>query len=158
MFENVIVVAGDVGEEDLGLSEADKTSIVNNVNLVFHCAATLDFDTDLPTNVNINLLGTKRILQLCARLNNCLVGLALNSYNGFALLISCLGRRSRRLYIVYLYHARRLQGFMHVSSAYVNSDRTEVDEELYPPPDDPDKIIEIAKSLDPASVDVITKK
>lgn len=73
VFDNVVVVSGDVGEEELGLSETDKANIIENVNFVFHCAATLDFEADLPTNVNVNLLGTKRILQLCAQLKNCQV-------------------------------------------------------------------------------------
>lgn len=73
VFQNIVVVAGDVGEDGLGLSEADKANVIENVNIVFHCAATLDFDTDLPTNVNINLLGTKRILELCAQLKSCRV-------------------------------------------------------------------------------------
>lgn len=47
---------------------------------------------------------------------------------------------------------------MHVSSAYVNSDKMEVDEKLYEPPEDVEKVIEIAKSLDNASIDIITKK
>lgn len=71
VFANIIVLPGDVGEDDLGLSDADKTTVINNVNIIYHCAATLDFEADLPTNVNINLLGTKRILQLCAQLKNC---------------------------------------------------------------------------------------
>lgn len=71
VFANIIVLSGDVGEDDLGLSETDKTTVINNVNIIYHCAATLDFEADLPTNVNVNLLGTKRILQLCGQLENC---------------------------------------------------------------------------------------
>lgn len=71
IFQNVVVVSGDVGEENLGLSEADKTTVIDNVNVVYHCAATLDFEADLPTNVNVNLLGTKRVLELCAQLKKC---------------------------------------------------------------------------------------
>ncbi|XP_065215844.1 putative fatty acyl-CoA reductase CG8306 [Planococcus citri] len=121
LFDNVVVVAGDVGEENLGLSEGDKANVIENVNMVYHCAATLDFDTDLPTNVNINLLGTKRILELCGQLKNC-------------------------------------KGFLHVSSAYVNSDKKEVDEVLYEPPEDTEKVLDLVKSLDMAALDVITKK
>lgn len=71
VFANIVVLAGDVGEDDLGLSDADKSTVINNVNVVYHCAATLDFEADLPTNVNINLKGTKRILQLCSQLKKC---------------------------------------------------------------------------------------
>jgi len=36
---------------------------------------------------------------------------------------------------------------VHVSSAYVNSYITEVEEKLYPAPDDPEKIIHLADTL-----------
>ena len=45
-----------------------------------------------------------------------------------------------------------------MSSAYVNSDVLDVEEEIYPAPEDTDKVIEITKSLDTTSLDVITKK
>ena len=66
-------MSGDVGEDGLGLSDADRAKVVANVNIVFHGAATLDFDADLFSNVNVNLLGTKRVLELCGQLRNCLV-------------------------------------------------------------------------------------
>lgn len=87
IFENIVVLSGDVGEENLGLNDADKITVINNVNVVYHCAATLDFEADLPTNVNINLLGTKRILQLCAQLNKCEVSSKVR-YLGIPFLIS----------------------------------------------------------------------
>lgn len=73
VFENVKIVAGDVGEENLGLSEIDRLEIIQNVTIIYHCAASLDFEADLPSNVNINLLGTRRILELCSQLKQCLV-------------------------------------------------------------------------------------
>jgi len=33
-------------------------------NIIVHCAATLDFETDLKTAVTINLMGTKKIVEL----------------------------------------------------------------------------------------------
>ena len=142
MFNKVVVVTGDVSEEGLGLSEADRAKIISNVNLVFHGAATLDFDADLRSNVNINLLGTKRVLELCGQLRNCLVRILFSSFT----------ESNRVLNNPYS------QGMLHISSAYVNSDLVEVDEKLYPPPEDADKIIELTKSLDETSVNIITKK
>lgn len=54
--------------------------------------------------------------------------------------------------------SHNLQGFLHVSSAYVNSDISDVEEEIYPAPEDTDKVIEITESLDMASLEAITKK
>lgn len=64
MFANVKAVAGDVGQEYLGLSPADRQLLTANVNVIFHSAATLDFGENLRSTVNINLLGTRRVTQL----------------------------------------------------------------------------------------------
>lgn len=66
----MIAVSGDVGEENLGLSPADRTLLINNVNVVLHSAATLDFQEPLKPTVNINLLGTRRVLELCGNIKN----------------------------------------------------------------------------------------
>lgn len=71
-FAKVIVIAGDVGQPDLGLSDADKKTLTENVNVIIHSAATLDFKETLKMNVDINLLGTRRCLELgkqCRNLN-----------------------------------------------------------------------------------------
>lgn len=65
IFQKVVAVAGDVGEDNLGLSPADRRLLTENVNVVFHSAATLDFEATLKPSVIINLLGTRRVLQLC---------------------------------------------------------------------------------------------
>lgn len=65
LFKKLIAISGDIGEENLGLSSEDRTTLINNVQVVFHSAATLDFDADLKTTTNINLLGTRRIVELC---------------------------------------------------------------------------------------------
>lgn len=66
----MIAVAGDIGEENLGLSSQDRTILINSVEVVFHSAATLDFEADLKTTTNINLLGTRRIVQLCREIKD----------------------------------------------------------------------------------------
>ncbi|KYM75941.1 hypothetical protein ALC53_13655 [Atta colombica] len=65
LFKKLIAIAGDVGEENLGLSSQDRTILIDTVEVVFHSAATLDFEADLKTTTNVNLLGTRRIVQLC---------------------------------------------------------------------------------------------
>lgn len=70
IFKKLIAVAGDVGEEDLGLSSVDRQLLINNVNVVIHSAATLDFQASLKPTVFINLLGTRRVMQLCQEIKN----------------------------------------------------------------------------------------
>lgn len=64
IFAKVRVVAGDVGEDNLGLSPDDRLLLTDNVNVIFHSAATLDFAETLKSTVKINLLGTRRVLAL----------------------------------------------------------------------------------------------
>ncbi|XP_073848812.1 putative fatty acyl-CoA reductase CG8306 [Musca autumnalis] len=111
-FAKLKAVEGDVGQENLGLSDADRQLLINNVNVVIHSAATLDFFQGLRETTCINLLGTRRVVELCSQIKN-------------------------------------LNSLVHVSSAYVNSYLTDVEEKLYPAPDDPERIIELVnKSTD----------
>jgi len=65
LFKKLIAIAGDIGEENLGLSKIDRAIITDTVQIVFHSAATLDFEVDLKTTAEINLRGTRRVIQLC---------------------------------------------------------------------------------------------
>ncbi|CAG4949633.1 unnamed protein product [Parnassius apollo] len=70
VFKKLVPVSGDVGQDDLGLSEADRKLLVDNVNVVIHSAATLDFEDNLRPTVKINLLGTRRVMQLCKEIKD----------------------------------------------------------------------------------------
>ncbi|XP_063898687.1 putative fatty acyl-CoA reductase CG5065 [Helicoverpa armigera] len=66
----VFVIAGDVLEVGLGLSEEDRTLLVNRVNIVFHVAASVRFDDPLEYAVRMNLRGTKEMVELAADMRN----------------------------------------------------------------------------------------
>lgn len=70
IFKKLFAVTGDVGEDNLGLSATDRQLLVNNVNVVIHSAATLDFQASLKPTVFINLLGTRRVMQLCQEIKS----------------------------------------------------------------------------------------
>lgn len=80
LLSKIIPVSGDISEEKLGLSDEDFKMLCDNVNIVVHCAATLDFETDLKTAVIINLLGTKRIVELCKQIKTLHVRIILFLY------------------------------------------------------------------------------
>lgn len=61
---------GDVSQPDLGLSPEDCQTLIANVNVVIHSAATLDFADGLKMTVDINLLGTRRMLELASQCQN----------------------------------------------------------------------------------------
>ncbi|CAH0601898.1 unnamed protein product [Chrysodeixis includens] len=60
----VFVVAGDVLEIGLGMSQEDRALLVNRVNIIFHVAASVRFDDPLEYAVRMNLRGTKEMVEL----------------------------------------------------------------------------------------------
>uniref|UniRef100_A0A170WJA9 Fatty acyl-CoA reductase CG5065-like protein n=1 Tax=Triatoma infestans TaxID=30076 RepID=A0A170WJA9_TRIIF len=44
----------------MGLSNNDRQMLIDNINIVLHSAATLDFEANLKYTVKINLQGTRR--------------------------------------------------------------------------------------------------
>ncbi|KAH7724479.1 male sterility protein [Aphelenchoides avenae] len=67
-FKKLIPVAGDLMEEELGLSQADTQLLCDDVSIVFHCAATVKFDEALRVSVKMNVVGTRRLIALCHKM------------------------------------------------------------------------------------------
>jgi FlaA1/EpsC-like NDP-sugar epimerase len=61
----VIAVPGDCSIAGLGLNLCDRQTLINNVSIVFHVAATVRFDEHLRMAMNINVHGTRDVLELC---------------------------------------------------------------------------------------------
>ena len=66
----VVAIEGDIALSDLGISEEDLKRILRDVSIVFHLAANVKFNEPLRSAVNFNVLGTRRVLQLCHKLTN----------------------------------------------------------------------------------------
>lgn len=69
-LQKLKVIPGDVTKNGLGISESDHQTLIEKVNIVFHSAATVKFDEDLKLALDINLQGTKRIIELCKSLKH----------------------------------------------------------------------------------------
>ncbi|XP_055679701.1 putative fatty acyl-CoA reductase CG5065 [Lutzomyia longipalpis] len=67
-LNKVIPIYGDITLEKLGISENDQALLCRTVSVVFHSAATVKFDEKLKLSVAINMLGTKRLVELCHRM------------------------------------------------------------------------------------------
>jgi alcohol-forming fatty acyl-CoA reductase len=72
-LDKIHVVKGDVSVEGLEMNENDENELIENVNLVFHCAANVRFDQTLKDAVNFNTNGTHRVLKLAEKIKNLLV-------------------------------------------------------------------------------------
>jgi len=46
-IDKVVAVTGDVQEDGLGLDDDNRTFLENNINIVFHSAATVKFEEPL---------------------------------------------------------------------------------------------------------------
>ena len=55
-------VEGDVSQPNLGLSPADRTLLIESVNIIFHVAATVRFNKPLNVAVNVNVKVKKILL------------------------------------------------------------------------------------------------
>lgn len=64
-IEKIIPIAGELVIDNLGISGEDRKILINEINLVFHMAATLKLEGTLKDAINMNTAGTLRLLELC---------------------------------------------------------------------------------------------
>lgn len=69
-----MALAGDCQMAGLGLKLTDRQTIVNNIDIVFHAAATVRFDEKLKLAIDINVHGTKDVLELAKQMTKLKVG------------------------------------------------------------------------------------
>ncbi|XP_047038839.1 fatty acyl-CoA reductase 1 [Helicoverpa zea] len=70
LLQKVTLVAGDVSEPDLGLSDQDRAMIIAQVDIIIHAAATIRFDEELKKAVLLNVRGTKLMVELAKTCKN----------------------------------------------------------------------------------------
>jgi len=66
----VEAVSGDITEPLYGLSDDDQEKLSEEVNIVFHSAATIKFDEDLTKAVNLNVVAVFTMIELCKKMKN----------------------------------------------------------------------------------------
>ncbi len=68
--KKVVSIDGDITKPELGLSESDQQLLKENVSVVFHCAASVKFDAPLKESLDFNVMGTKRVIDICQQMKN----------------------------------------------------------------------------------------
>ncbi|XP_022128112.2 fatty acyl-CoA reductase wat [Pieris rapae] len=63
-IKKIYVVEGEVNQENLGISETDRQLLINEVDFIFHGAATVRFDEPLKVAVGTNVRGSREMLLL----------------------------------------------------------------------------------------------
>jgi thioester reductase-like protein len=61
------VLAGDIERPGLGLSEAARARLAEEVTRVVHCAASVSFDLSLEESRRVNVEGTRNVVELAER-------------------------------------------------------------------------------------------
>lgn len=64
MISKIVIIKGDCALLGLGISDDDRKSIIENVTLIYHCAATIRFDEKLKRAVELNTRGTQEMIKL----------------------------------------------------------------------------------------------
>lgn len=145
-LNKIIPIHGDITSEELGISEPDQALLSRTVSVVFHSAATVKFDEKLKLSVTINMLGTKRLVQLCQRM----ISLDVSSrVTNAAAAVDVKVNNDCILFLI-------TQALVHVSTAYCNCDRSDVAETIYSPPYSPDDIISLVQWLPEDLLDKVT--
>jgi thioester reductase-like protein len=67
--DRIRLLIGDIAEDHLGLSEADRASLTGRIDHLIHAAALYDLAADNATSVEANVDGTRHVLELAADLH-----------------------------------------------------------------------------------------
>lgn len=68
LLGKVVAINGDITEDNLGLDEESWKVLAENVNIVFHSAATVRFDEDLTKSVAMNIRAVSTVISLARQM------------------------------------------------------------------------------------------
>lgn len=66
--EKVTAIAGDISLPDVGLKEKDKQLVIEEVDVIFHCAATVRFDDSLRVSTELNVRSIRDLLAIAKQM------------------------------------------------------------------------------------------
>ncbi|KFU87070.1 Fatty acyl-CoA reductase 1 [Chaetura pelagica] len=66
----IIVITSELTKPDLDLSEPIKEKLIECINIIFHCAATIRFNETLRDAVQLNVTATQQLLYLAQQMKN----------------------------------------------------------------------------------------
>ncbi|KAL1502815.1 hypothetical protein ABEB36_007906 [Hypothenemus hampei] len=64
VFQKVAIFKGDCNQPNLGMSPEDIAQFINEVNVVFHCAANVRFDASLKETTITNIRATRDLIEI----------------------------------------------------------------------------------------------
>ncbi|KAL7976329.1 hypothetical protein Chor_002548, partial [Crotalus horridus] len=69
-FHEVKPISAEFTKPGLAISSEDREELISEVNVIFHCAATVRFDEPLKDALLLNVLGTQQLLRLAHQMKN----------------------------------------------------------------------------------------
>ncbi|XP_034296307.1 fatty acyl-CoA reductase 1-like [Pantherophis guttatus] len=117
--EKIKPISAEFTKPNLAISSEDKEELLSEVNVIFHCAATVRFDEPLKNALLLNVMGTQELLRLAHQMKN-------------------------------------LEALIHISTAYSNCNRRQIEEVFYPVPMEPKKLLELVTWMDGSLIEAIT--
>lgn len=70
LLSKCTIMSGDCSALELGMGETDRQTVINEVSIVYHCAATIRFDETLKKAVLLNTRGTMCMMDLAEQMKN----------------------------------------------------------------------------------------
>ena len=77
----VQLIIGDCLSPGLGLSNDDRNLLKQNINFIFHIAATVRFDQHIHTAFTINVMATQHLLEIASESKNLKVSFIYSAMN-----------------------------------------------------------------------------
>ncbi|KAF3829970.1 hypothetical protein GH733_001395 [Mirounga leonina] len=68
--KKVIAINSELTQPKLALSEEDEEIIIDSINIIFHCAATVRFNENLRDAVQLNVIATRQLILLAQQMKN----------------------------------------------------------------------------------------
>lgn len=79
-MKKVEAISANMEAPDLALDEIDRKKITEQVEMIYHCAATIRFDEKLQKAVFLNTRGTKLMLELAKECKKLIVSVIQNEF------------------------------------------------------------------------------
>lgn len=79
VLEKLVHVYGDIRSVNLGLSKDDMERVISETSIVFHLAATVNFEAPLKSAVEMNVRGVQYVINLAKEMKNLQVVLHLST-------------------------------------------------------------------------------
>ena len=69
-LNKIIALEGDITEDNLGFSQHDQEVFFNEVNVIFHSAASIKMTEPVKDAINNNTLSTKRLIGMAQKIKH----------------------------------------------------------------------------------------